>query len=130
MLSLLACTPSVVVTANPDDLAFGDVVFGADMPEGGWAPLQETSLTNEGEEPVTLELPQPESELCLDGFPEEDFPASLGSVDPGSSYVLRVGICEYTPGDAGSEVEVPLLVDTPADPVTITITFTPIRDGD
>lgn len=130
MLLLLGCAPTVAVTANPDHLDFGQVIFGADMPEGGWAPIQETSLTNEGEEAVALQLPEPEPELCLDGFPDGEFPAELGVVDPGSSYILRVGICDYTPGDATSEVELPLLVDTPADPVTITVTFTPVRDGD
>lgn len=130
MLLLLACAPAVVVTANPDRLDFGEVVFGADMPEGGWAALQETSLTNEGEEAVALQLPEPESELCLDGFPAGVFPADLGIVDPGSSYILKVGICDYTEGDAGSEVEVPLLVDTATEPVTITVVFTPIRTED
>lgn len=126
----IACAHEVKVVASPESLDFGEVHFGAEMPEGGWALQQEVTFSNAGEDAVVLTLPEPNADLCLDGFADDAYPADLGQVNAGSAYVIRVGICAYQSGEATTEQEFPLVVNTPEDTVSVTVTFTPIRDNE
>lgn len=127
---LAACGPEpVVFTLSPETLDYGVVDFPPEMPGDAYA-TQQLSVTNTGETDGVLELPEPDPDIfCIAGFTTQDFPAPVGTVGPGSTYVFNVGLCGYPPGDAGSEVTETFDIWTDGDPDTITVTvkFTPNR---
>lgn len=130
MLLLLACAePAVDINVSPDQLDFGEVQFTAEMPDEGFAQ-EEVVLTNASERETVLTLPPYDDDhLCIEGFDNDQLPQDLTSMTHQATYVLRVGICGYIPGEADSEVALTLTVQTDGTPSTveIPITFTPIR---
>jgi hypothetical protein len=93
-LSLLsACASSGLVTAFPTSLDFGTVDFIDDVPDGGFAPT-ELTVRNGGESDLAILLTDIDFErLCVAGFAAS--PIDIGTLSPGSSYVLTVGVCGY-----------------------------------
>lgn len=127
---LLACSePAVEINTSPDELAFGDVEFTAEMPEGGFAQ-EDLVLTNASERETVLTLPPYDDDhLCIEGFDNDQLPQDLASMTQQATYVLRVGVCGYVPGEAESEVQLTLTINTDGTPSTVQVpvSFTPIR---
>ncbi len=127
---LFACAPTVGLVFTPDTLDFGEVDFAGELPEEGYASASVT-LTNEGARPVALSLPAYDTErLCLAGYTTQTFPVDLGEAAPGSAFTFIVGVCAYVSGEIDTVVETGLEVDTDDAPVSLPITFTPIRTAD
>ena len=130
---LLACgrTP-LEFEISPQPLDLGVVDFPAEMPDDGYA-RGNISLANVGEDAGVLTLPEYDTEVfCIDGLTTQAFPAPMGTVEPGSTYVLDVGICGYTAGSAGTELTASFEVWTDGDPDTLVaeVVFTPNRITD
>ncbi len=130
LLALSACGPEpVTFSFSPAVLEFGDVDFPPEMPDDGYA-VEVLSITNTGETTGELTLPEPDPEVfCIGGFSEATYPADLGEVRPGSTYVLNVGLCGYPPSMQDQLVETRFEVRTDGDPavLTVEVTFTPNR---
>jgi hypothetical protein len=126
LLTLLACAPAAL-TFTPDTLDFGEVDFSGEMPDEGYASMTVT-LAHEGGPSVQAWLPAYDFErLCLTGFPESfGYPADLGELSEGSSYVFQVGVCAYLPGEGDAPVSTELVVSADSD-IVLPITFTPVR---
>jgi hypothetical protein len=128
---LFACAPKEGLEFSPATLAFGEVDFAGEMPDGGYA-TEDVELSNAGKTTVSIELPAYDKDrLCLTGFDADgDFPVDLGDVDPGSTYRFTVGVCFYVAGEIDTEVATELVVDSDDGSVTLPITFTPIRTSE
>lgn len=133
LLLALACGPEPVTFAfDPASLDFGVVDFPPEMPDAGYAQ-QVLTITNTGETAGNLTLPEPDPEIfCIEGFSEANYPADLGEVRPGSSYLLKVGLCGYPPGKQDQLVETSIEIRTDGDPAVLVadVTFTPNRITD
>lgn len=133
LLLLAACgrTPlEFDIAPNPLDL--GVVDFPAEMPDDGYA-RGTVSFANVGDNAGVLTLPEYDAEVfCIAGFTTQAFPVEMGTVEPGSTYVLDVGICGYPPGDGGTEVSASFEVWTDGDPDTLVaeVVFTANRVTD
>lgn len=129
LLWLLACAdPTVDLDFDPDVLAFGSVPYTSDMPEEGFAQLEQ-AVENEGEEVVVLSLaPYDEQWFCIEGFPNQNEVQELGPINPGSVYLLKVGICDHAPGTFDQDQELTLDFLTDGDPgrFTLVVTLHPI----
>ena len=125
---LLACTTPVEISVVPETLDIGDVDITPDMPDEGYYAAGVVTLTNDGEETVSLQLPEYDNEsLCIQGFLTQEFPVAMTDLDPEQSFAITVGICGYPPGTDGQPVAAPFDVWTDGDPDTIAISieFTP-----
>ncbi|HNC95769.1 MAG TPA: hypothetical protein PKY30_23120 [Myxococcota bacterium] len=118
LLWLLACGgPPVELEFSPDPLDFGEVPYTSDMPEGGFAQ-KELSITNIGEEEFNLSLAaHDEAWFCVEGIPDTNEVTELGLLNPGSTYLLQVGICDHAPGTFDSDQELELAFLTDGEPV-------------
>ena len=129
LLWLMACkSAAVVLEFDPDPLDFGEVIFGPDMPDNGYAQ-EELSVINAGEKDVTLSLaPYDTQWFCIEGFPEADAESPLSTLSPGANYLLEVGICDHEPGTFDSDVELALGILSDGEPsrVNATITLHPV----
>lgn len=130
LLALVACSDPAALTFSPASLDFGEVDFGGEMPDGGYAS-ETVTLRQEGGPAVALSLPAYDFDrLCLAGFPDDrDYPRALDTLEEGGSYVFEVGVCAYVPGELTSEIETEVVVETDGDPsyVTLPIRFTAVR---
>jgi hypothetical protein len=117
------------LVVSPAELAWGEVDFQREMPEGGHDPL-ELTITNDSESEVELKLAAFDFDrLCLPGFTAA--PATITSLDAGGSYLLRVGVCGYSAeaGERDTEVrgELVFTADGAVDGVA-PWSFTPVED--
>jgi hypothetical protein len=130
LLLLTGCaSETVTFSMSPQPLAFGAVDFPPEMPDGGYA-VEMLSVTNTGDTTGSLTLPEPDPDIfCIAGFPEGSFPATLGEVGPGSTYILNVGLCGYPPGESGNLQQLSFDIETDGDPaiLTVEVEFTPNR---
>ncbi len=133
VLLLAGCGPEPVsFSFDPATLEYGIVVFPPEMPDEGYARMT-LSITNTGETDGNLTLPEPDLDIfCIAGFVKENYPADLGEVRPGSTYILDVGLCGYPPGMQDLLVETGFEVETDGDPAVLEVaaTFIPNRDTD
>jgi hypothetical protein len=112
----------------PTALDYGAVDFLLEMPEEGYAST-ELLLTNTGEEPLTLTLLTLDLDhLCVPGFTSA--PTALPDLDPGSSYSLFVGVCDYIEEDGERDSEVKGRIEIEGDNlpqlVAVPWSFTPV----
>lgn len=132
MFLLLACSDEktlIDLEITPTRLYFGEISFDGEMPEGGYA-TETVTITNESTFPVSLILaPYDADHLCIDGFPDANEEAPLALLDVAAFYVLTIGICEYLPGEATTEVETEVLLLTDGTPASFSIPvgFIPTR---
>lgn len=130
---LFACSNPAELAFTPSELALGEVDFGGEMPESGYASASVT-LAHGGGPAVNLSLPAYDFDhLCVAGFPDDQtYPLALGDLEEGGSYTFEVGICAYVPGELTTEVATELVVEADADPweVVLPITFTAIRTSE
>lgn len=128
---LAACgTSGGDLRVEPAFLDFGEVDFQDALPEGGYG-RREVALTNEGSAPVQVTIPGFDGErLCVTGLDPAEAPLALPAIEPGSRYLLYVGVCGYLPGERDTRVDGSImLVNDGVDPVvTVDYAFTPTRD--
>ncbi|MSQ02234.1 MAG: hypothetical protein EXR71_10145 [Myxococcales bacterium] len=127
------CGPEPVsFSFEPATLEYGIVDFPPEMPDDGYAQMM-LSITNAGETAGNLTLPEPDLDIfCIAGFVKENYPAELGEVRPGSTYLLDVGLCGYPPSMQDLLVETGFEVQTDGDPASldVAVAFTPNRITD
>lgn len=123
---LSACGSAGLVTAFPTSLDFGAVDFLDDVPSGGFAPTVLT-VRNGGEADLAIALTDVDFErLCVAGFAAS--PIDIGTLSPGSSYVLTVGVCGYDRegGERDTLVSGAFTIEADgAEPVVVPWSFTP-----
>ncbi len=123
------CGPAPGLVFEPDRLAFGEVDFSGELPEGGYAS-ESVSLVNAGKQTTALSLPEFDTDrLCLAGFDAPDFPVDLGELPPDAAYTFVVGLCGYGASGIDTLMELELAVDGDDGRVVLPITFTPIRSS-
>ncbi len=130
VLLLAGCGPEPVsFSFDPATLEYGIVSFPPEMPEPAYESMV-LSITNTGETDGNLTLPEPDLDIfCIAGFGKENYPADLGEVRAGSTYILNVGLCGYPPSMQDLLVETGFEVETDGDPAAldVAVTFTPNR---
>ncbi len=127
-------------TISPEPVAFGEIDFAQRRPEEGFNPIAVT-LTNTGESDVPLRLAAfDDSGICVEGYSHDLLPAVLGTVAPGSPFVLTLSICGCVQGGCEEGVEASTEVTISTDgsdfvqeypdgapgAFTIPITYTPV----
>lgn len=128
MFFLLACAETVEISVVPETLDLGDVDILPDMPDEGYYAAGVVTLTNDGENNVSLQLPEYDTtSLCIQGFLTQEFPVDMSELEPGQSLAITVGICGYPPGQDGLPTAAPFDVWTGGDPdtVVVSVAFVP-----
>ena len=128
-LLVVGCGNSGSLEADPAEIAWGEIDFQAEMPEGGY-DARTISLESAGESAVEATIVAFDFDhLCLEGF--DDVPATIPALDPGDVYVLNVGVCGYDPamGERDSVVSGEIGIEhTGGDsPLVIPWSFTPVE---
>jgi len=131
-LMLMGCgSTDGQLVADPDTIPWGEIDFQEDKPEGGYN-AQTITLTNTGtEDTVNATVVAFDFDhLCLDGF--SSIPIEIPELNPGSSYVLTVGVCDYNreTGERDDVItgEIGIEHDGTNSPTVISWQFVPIED--
>lgn len=121
------CGGPALIDFDPGSLDWGDVDFGAAVPDGGFTPTAVT-ITNRGESTVELTLMDfPFDYLCVKGF--SDVPAPLPTLEPEQQALLTVGVCAYdAEGGRGVERGGDILIDADGEVESLGWSFTPVVD--
>lgn len=129
-LLVVGCGNKGSLEADPAEIAWGEIDFQQEMPEGGYT-VQTVSLISAGEDAVEPTIVAFDFDhLCLEGF--EDVPATIPALEPGDVYVLNIGVCGYDPaaGERDSVVSGEIGIEhTGGDsPLVIPWSFTPTEE--
>lgn len=134
LLLAVACRAPGSLQVDPDALDWGEVDFYEEMPEGGYDPTTLT-LTNTGERSLEVTLPGFDHEhLCLEGFTDDQEDVALPTLEPGSTYLLVVGVCGYRVEGSSSERdtlvegEITFTHGGEGSPVAVPFSFTPVKN--
>ncbi len=101
---LSGCGAKSTLSLSPAEIAWGEVDFQQDQPEGGYDP-QQLLIENTGDAEVEVELLTFDFDhLCLPGF--DSAPATIGAVAAGESFSLFVVVCDYDPAAGERDTEV------------------------
>ncbi|MBL8619093.1 MAG: hypothetical protein JNM72_26000 [Deltaproteobacteria bacterium] len=93
--SIGGCGAKASLSLSPAEIAWGEVDFQQDQPEGGYDP-QQLLIENTGDAEIEVELLSFDFDhLCLPGF--DGAPATIGAVAAGESFSLFIGVCDYDP---------------------------------
>jgi len=116
---------------DPPSVDWGVVDFQQDLPEGGYGQV-DVSVWNRGERAVDLQVGSFDLDrLCVNGWTGEG-PYPLGPLNPGSFYLLAMGVCGYVMGERDTLVAGQIDVEDDDGVVLASLpwSFTPIRDLD
>jgi hypothetical protein len=126
---LSGCGAKSTLSLSPAEIAWGEVDFQQDQPEGGYDP-QQLLIENTGDAEVEVELVTFDfAHLCLPGF--DSAPATIGAVAAGESFSLFIGVCDYDPaaGERDTEISGTIAVGVvdSEDVAEATFSFTPVE---
>jgi hypothetical protein len=117
------------VLVSPTSLDFGEVDFQTDIPEAGYGAI-DVSITNVGKKDLDLTIRGFDAtRLVIGGFFPET-PYVMDTLPSGAATTISVGVLSYEPGERDTLVEgsFDVTADNLKDPVTVTWSFTPIRN--
>ncbi len=104
--ALLAGCARADLDVEPEAIDWGEVDFLAEMPDGGYAPV-DLAITNGGDAVLHAVLAEFDFDhLCAPGFAADRMPAELPPLDPGQTYAIPVGACAYSAEGGERDTEV------------------------
>ncbi len=133
---LFACAEGDLAI-EPVSLDWGEIDFQDDgcrdcLCEAGCAPM-DLVLTNAGEADLEVSLPagMDADHLCPIGH-DPSGPIELGVLESDASFILRIAVCGYLPGERDTEVSGTVDIENDGVDTVIQVpwSFTPIRNID